>query len=426
MRILISAYACEPGSGSEPGVGWNWAVQAALHGHDVVVITRANNRLAIETRMRTSPIPNLCFHYIDLPKPFLIWKKRLGHYGLQSYYYMWQIYLWFAARKLHRRVAFDLVHHVTFVNDWMPAGAAGVEAPFIWGPVGGSTHVMPPALTATLPQRFRRYEWSRRSLQTALHRFDPLLELTRRRASLILTYTEEALDGIPPGHRHKARPIIHIGVSETDAPNLDDGGRPSASLTVVSGGRLVHWKGFDLLVEGFAEFLGATDANAELILTGDGSFRASLEELVRTHGIAERVRFLGELPSRKDVYRELLQADLYALPTMRDGPPTAILEAMLASKPVLCLDLGATHEMVPDFVGLKIPARSRGQIITGIARALIWADNHRPELLEMGLRARAHALDIHHWGRIGDEVDGIYRSIAENRFAAVSHARRSV
>ena len=72
MRVLISAYACEPDSGSEPGVGWNWSVQAARHGHDVVVITRANNREAIEAEMRREPIAGIEFVYLDLPRPFLV------------------------------------------------------------------------------------------------------------------------------------------------------------------------------------------------------------------------------------------------------------------------------------------------------------------------------------------------------------------
>ena len=47
-KILVSAYACEPGKGSEPGVGWNWVNGYAERGYEVHVITRANNKMAIE------------------------------------------------------------------------------------------------------------------------------------------------------------------------------------------------------------------------------------------------------------------------------------------------------------------------------------------------------------------------------------------
>ncbi len=158
-------------------------------------------------------MPGITFHYFDLPSPFLIWKRKLGYYGLHSYYYMWQLRLWSVARRLHSELRFDLVHHVTFVNDWMPSGLAGTDAPFIWGPVGGSTHVMPSWLETALPLKFRRYELGRRIFQMTLHRLDPLLRTTRRRATMILTYTEEAMAGIPDVYRGKARPIVHIGGS---------------------------------------------------------------------------------------------------------------------------------------------------------------------------------------------------------------------
>ena len=50
-RILLSAYACEPGKGSEPEVGWLWATELADAGHEVWVITREANRHAIEMEL---------------------------------------------------------------------------------------------------------------------------------------------------------------------------------------------------------------------------------------------------------------------------------------------------------------------------------------------------------------------------------------
>lgn len=52
MKVLVSAYACEPNHGSEPAVGWNWVTQIATFA-DVTVITRENNRYSIEKELRT-------------------------------------------------------------------------------------------------------------------------------------------------------------------------------------------------------------------------------------------------------------------------------------------------------------------------------------------------------------------------------------
>ena len=88
MKVLMSAYACEPGKGSEPAVGWNWALQAARR-HEVWVLTRGNNREAIEAELAESPVGNLHFVYHDLPRWASFWKR--GGRGLHLYYLLWQL-----------------------------------------------------------------------------------------------------------------------------------------------------------------------------------------------------------------------------------------------------------------------------------------------------------------------------------------------
>ncbi len=112
-KILLSAYASEPGKGSEPAVGWNWAA-AMSRLHEVWVITRANNQAAIEAS--DEPWVNqVHWVYYDLPGWLRRWKK--GSRGVQLYYWLWQIGAFFTARRLHRQVRLELVHHVTF---WQP------------------------------------------------------------------------------------------------------------------------------------------------------------------------------------------------------------------------------------------------------------------------------------------------------------------
>jgi glycosyltransferase involved in cell wall biosynthesis len=415
MKVLIGAYACAPNTGSEGGVGWNWAAQAARHGHDVHVITRANNRPVIEQELHARPVDRLRFHYYDLPAPLPSWKKRGGYYALLTYYYLWQLGVATVARRLSRTHSFDLTHHVTFVNDWMPAGVGWTGAPFIWGPVGGSTNVLPPSMREFIPKDARRYEAIRRTMQVSLRSIDPFVAMTRRRANVILTFTREAREGIPWRHRTKARAIVHIGVSpsELDAPTTEPG--TNDVFTIVSGSRLVHWKGFDLLIEAFARFRKSNVAPARLLITGEGPFRTELERTIRRLALEDSVRLLGHLPSRSEVYRVVASADLYALPTLRDGPPVAILEAMHAGRPILCLDRGSTAEMVPEHAGFKIPVRDRAQVVSAIADALTWAATHADELRTMGIGARKHALERHDWERIGESIDALYREVAAAR-----------
>ena len=76
MKILLSAYACEPNRGSEPEVGWNWALTLANKGHDTFVITRKNNKKSIKKYLLKNKKNNLKFIYYDLPKFLLNISKK--------------------------------------------------------------------------------------------------------------------------------------------------------------------------------------------------------------------------------------------------------------------------------------------------------------------------------------------------------------
>ena len=179
-------------------------------------------------------------------------------------------------------------------------------------------------------------------------------------------------------------------------------------MRIVMGGRLVHWKGHDLALEGFARCLQQGAWPGKLIITGEGPYKSVLSSLSRSLGVESRVDFVGRLPTRADVCSLLRTGSLYALPTLHDGPPVAILEAMALGLPILCLRLGSTDEMVPDSAGFKIDVRNHDQVVADIAGALAWAATHRAELRQMGLRARAHVAEFYNWDRIGREIQAIY------------------
>jgi hypothetical protein len=155
LKILLSAYACEPNKGSEPGVGWNWALELAKQNHRVCVLTRLSNRPSIESALASSgEVPGLRFVYFDLPGWARWWKKGLR--GIYLYYFLWQIGAFLAARELHKQDRFDLVHHVTFVSIRQPSFMGLLGIPFIFGPVGGGENT-PWALRRSFP--FRGWLW---------------------------------------------------------------------------------------------------------------------------------------------------------------------------------------------------------------------------------------------------------------------------
>ena len=152
MKILLSAQACEPDRGSEPGVGWQWAVKLAKLGHDIWVITRSNNRGVIE---KAGYPNNLHFIYYDLAGWACWWKK--GSRGVRLYYLLWQWGAYLAVKDTHKIQKFDLVHHITFGVYRQPSFMWMLRIYFIFGPVGGG-ELVPMGLKSTLSFKHRLIE----------------------------------------------------------------------------------------------------------------------------------------------------------------------------------------------------------------------------------------------------------------------------
>ena len=133
--VLLSAYACEPDKGSEPGIGWNLAVNLAAR-VPVVVLTRANNKTSIEKALTSfAPEERPDFVYHDLGQPFLRLKKFFKAH--RWYYLLWQKA---AKQEVARLVAsrnISIVHHTTYASFRYPTAVLGHGVPAVWGPVGG-------------------------------------------------------------------------------------------------------------------------------------------------------------------------------------------------------------------------------------------------------------------------------------------------
>ncbi|HWL64775.1 MAG TPA: glycosyltransferase family 1 protein, partial [Actinomycetota bacterium] len=117
MRIVVFAYACEPGKGSEPGAGWALTQMIASFA-DVHVITRSNNQARVMSAGTHFPGGDrLTFSFVERPA----WARRFkkGQRGIRIYHSLWQLRALKEARHLHERVPFDAAWHITIANAWL-------------------------------------------------------------------------------------------------------------------------------------------------------------------------------------------------------------------------------------------------------------------------------------------------------------------
>ena len=156
MKILISAYACRPSSGSEPFIGWS-SILAIAEKHDVWVATSAANRESIDRVQESETLrKNLHFLYLGENKPPHP-NRMLARLQSWQRYHKWSRMLLSNAREWHREFNFDLAHHVTYMTWRISTPLWKLGIPTIWGPIGGAEK-FPSALLPILSSAARKFE----------------------------------------------------------------------------------------------------------------------------------------------------------------------------------------------------------------------------------------------------------------------------
>jgi glycosyltransferase involved in cell wall biosynthesis len=335
MKVLISAYACEPERGSEPGCGWNWSCAAARR-HDVWVLTRANNRPRIEVALEAMPQRRLHFVYLDLPIWARFWKR--GGLGVRVYYLLWQIAAARAARRLHKAHEFDVVHHLTFANMWLPALVCMTRAPFVLGPIAGGQRV-PLPLYGALGLRGVTSELLILALR-GLNRVNPLVRIGWARAVLILANNDETQRSLPRKHRNKIvlRPNASVERAIPSRPPAAAGG-PLA----LCAGRLNRFKGVSIAIEALR-----MTPTWRLVVAGDGPDRRRLERLARRTGLNGRVTFAGWLTQER-LWEQVASARALVLPSLKEGASFVAAEAQALGVPVVAFDRGGPAVLARTF-----------------------------------------------------------------------------
>jgi glycosyltransferase involved in cell wall biosynthesis len=400
LKVLISAYACEPGKGSEPEVGWQWALQMSRF-HEVTILTRANNRPSIEAGLSRITGPKPRFVYLDLDPLLLQCKARLRMH--RSYYVLWQRHAQKVVATMLRQQKFDLLHHVTFATFRHPTAIWGHGIPCIWGPVGGVESI--PA--ALLPWRNPGPLFSE-----IVRNFDNLVQtatlgVLRQRAkqsALVLVSTrlmQEAFGDL--GIATKLTPTIGLHTSDFPIPPRTVRRGPLRLLYV---GNLIPLKGLDFALEA----LRASGTDARLTLIGSGAFGKNLEALSVNLGLKDRVEFRGRLP-RDQALAAYKDFDVCLFPSLHDSGGYAVIEAMCNAMPTICLAVGGPDTAIRDGCGISVPLGSRAAVVAGLAEAIRSYDQDRERIMNDGATARRSVEENYDWEHKGKRMNEFYQEV---------------
>jgi len=299
-------------------------------------------------------------------------------------------------RRVHRRWPFDVIHAQMLVPDGWAAARVGAD---LGVPVLATVH------RADVLDVPARGDGSRRRVAEAITGVGQIASVSEaiRVATEAIATPRRPIAVVPNGADHRVfRPRDAREVAAIRA----ELGVPAEGPVISYVGKLVPRKGVDDLIEAMGRLLRTGDG-ATLVIAGMGAERAGLERRAAELGIADRVRFVGKVP-HDTVPLVMSAGDLFVLPSLSEGLPTVVCEAMACGLPVVATAVDGTPEIVRDGeTGFLVPPRDPAALADALGRLV-----EDPALARaMGRRAHEIAMDTYTWDANAERTEALYEEI---------------
>jgi glycosyltransferase involved in cell wall biosynthesis len=209
--------------------------------------------------------------------------------------------------------------------------------------------------------------------------------------------------------------VIHNGILEANLHRRElVAQKPSGDVNnIICVARLVWFKGLHTLIDAMPQIV-QRHPKTLLKIAGDGELEGALRQQVKKLGMGDYVEFLG---LRLDVPHLLTNADIFVLPSVSEGLPISILEAMTTGLPVVATRVGGVPELVEEGVtGFVVPPENPGELARAVNRLL---DN--PALcLEMGRSAQMKAAREFSATSMQERTADLYQALLKKGTGAAS------
>lgn len=383
QKVLLSAYACDPSKGSEPGNGFNWANQLALLGYEVYCVTTSKGKGAIENELGATNNPQ--FIYVDLPFGLdsIYYKSQIGMY---LHYFLWQWRAYRIAKKAHKKIRFDVVHHITWGSIQQGSFMYKLAIPFIFGPAGGGQK-SPKAL-----KRFFLNAWKSEEKRTYVTEkfktYNPACFKMIKRAKVVLASNRDTKNLAEGLGCENVQLVLDVGLPKSFYPKVMPNRNTDAeSLKLLWVGRFMPRKGLMLLLDVMNEL--KCHSTIELTIVGDGEMKKEVLGGIEKYGLTNVV-CVGKVPFTK-VTQYYASHDVLVFPSLRDSVGVQLIEAMAYGLPIITLDLNGASLLVEEDRGVKIPVRDADQVIADFAKAIERLSEDRKQLEVMAKNAFAYS-----------------------------------
>jgi len=319
---------------------------------------------------------------------------------------MWQHRIKKRIRALVHEKSYHVVHHVTLGSFRMPFSVTGYGIPSVVGPVGGC-EIFPRQLFPEGEPKICFREFLRNAI-TLVHDKYGLGMARYKGADLTLSCTKEM-----------SRVFAKWGVDSPVFPNIGmhheqvmcepknyHNAGHDKGLKLLYVGNLLYWKGLELAVLS----IKSLPENIRLCCVGGGADRASFEALIEKHNLSDRIELVGSL-AREELLAKYSTYDVFLFPSLHDSGGMAVIEAMRAGLPVVCLDAGGPGISVTLECGQVVQLGTKSEVVAGLRESILHYVEAPEDIATHGIRGRQRVIDEYDWDKNARRMLGHYKSI---------------
>ena len=393
MKILINAYACSPGMGSEPGMAWNWVSNLAKF-CELYIITEGEFREKIEAVVPTlEQGKNMHFYYNPVTEEIrkMCWNQ--GDWRFYKYYREWQWKTYLMAKEICASEHIDVLHQLNMIGFrepgylWKLSKENGV--PFVWGPIGGLKQ---------FPLAYLQGAGLKMKLFNRLKNFLNVWQLKHeKRVDEALKTARLLVSSIPDSYRaiKKHKCLESVVIPETGcflSEDIPTDRFDEKELHVMWVGKFDFRKQLPLALRAIAI---ANNPNIVLDIYGGGSDEqiASAKSVADSLGITEKVVWHGNQPNDV-VMNAMRKAQVFFFTSVSEDTSTVVLEAVSNRLPVLCFDACGMAAVIDDKVGRKVALSNPAQSAADFAKQLNDLEHDRNLLKQLSENCKQRQTEL--------------------------------
>ena len=341
LTILLSAYACSPYSGSEPGVGWSF-VSALSKKYKVILLTEKNEFQAdIEHYYSNYELQSdVEVYYIPRKHTFLDKKNKIFYYLT---YMHWQYRAYKLAAKITQERNVDIVHQLNMIGFREPGFLYRLNLPLVWGPVGGLGYVHKKHFDRLL-FKYKIAYWIYNLMTKLQFACGWRVQKMLKKSHVISSNSENAFH-LNQKLNYRSPIIVPVSspINIQKVSHCRDF-NPSSRIKIVWSGLLVPRKDIFTALKIIKKLL-ELGVDVELNIYGTGPQEKRANYFVERYNLQTNVTFHGPM-TRSEYLVELKKNDIFLFTSIREGTPTVIAEALSLGLPVLARNVSGMPDMV--------------------------------------------------------------------------------